>query len=314
VESFVFVVLFFSTMAFLVVFFGSLISGVIDFRAYDAIESFCMALGIFIGVNLAMTLVFLRRQCFSRDELRLLGKILMVAYVLLPLFVVLLVVANCYAFVLFQLTDRISLRVGSFLVLFEFLMVMVVLKKIAGRKISQWYHLKPLSGVGSLRQVNRYLKDAERRLGKKQFEGASEGFHSAAQMYVSVEDWRKAADCYWLAAETLAKDSLDLRFGVATLYVLSAAAYLLCDDVGKADEAVRRVKEIPKDPKVDDRGLIGFMVEVLEAVETGDPELLQEDRQKLLKSIKDKFEAYGEETALLVNKNLERLQQELDHR
>jgi hypothetical protein len=132
-------------------------------------------------------------------------------------------------------------------------------------------------------------------------------------VYLGASDWKKAADYYWLAAEVLAKDSFDMSFGVANLYVFSAAAYLLCDNVEKADDAIRRTRGILRNPKVDDRGVIGFLLEIVEAIRNGDVQELEE-RAKLLRVVKDRFEMYGEEAALLVKRNLDHTQQQTNHK
>jgi hypothetical protein len=93
-----------------------------------------------------------------------------------------------------------------------------------------------------------------------------------------------------------------------------AAAYFLGNNIGKADEAVERTKEIAKDQKVNEGGKISLTLEILEVIKAENVQLMQEEPAKVVRILKDIFGPYGEEMTLLLEKNLDRLKQESNHR
>lgn len=264
-------------------------------------------------IHAVISIVMALRSKLSSDQFWMLAKLILFLNIGFPFLFAGILTLNEY--VLLSLIGRITdyarlLYASIFLIaVFEVFCILYVGKKLFGERIRRWYHLKPISDVGVQRRAAKYLSDAEKRLKKGEFEGASEMYHSAAQMYLSVDDWGKAANNHWLAAETLAKDSADMRFGVALLYMLSAAAHFLGNDIEKVEEAMNRTKEIVRDYKVDKRGEIAVALEILEGIKAGDLQLLQKESAKAVRSVKNMFGPYGEEMALLLTKNLERIQQ-----
>jgi len=253
-----------------------------------------------------LSVPFALRDLSSSDQFKMFGKLVLVMDVVFPLAMVALYALNFYIF------DNLGWigaflhtpRLFGFFVILEFFGVLVVVKKFFGDRISRLYHLKPLSEVAAMKQAEKYLASADKRLRRKQFEGASQEFNSAAQVYISLGDWANAAKYYWSAAETLSKDSSRFGFGVSLLYVLSAAAYLLCNDLEKVNEAMRLASEISKKPKIDSRGEISFMLDILDRIRNKNVQQLREDWPRLARKIGKEFGPYSEEMVILLEKNL----------
>jgi hypothetical protein len=314
VESFVFCIGFLSFMVSIPI--VSVLLGYDFFLGlpYGALGKLLGAIVVFVAVNMVMHILFSRRQRFSPDQFRMFAKILVIVLGVAPSLLLGFVVANDYVAWELRLTAE-RYHLFTFVVAWiELLCFFIALKVFFGSQIGRWYHMKPLSELGALKLVPKFLAEAEGHLKRKEFEGASQMYGDAAKMYLYVEDWKRAADYYWLAAETLAKDAADLRFGVAMLYTLSAAAYFLGNNVGKADEAVERTKEIAKDQKVNEGGKISLTLEILEVIKAENVQLMQEEPAKVVRILKDIFGPYGEEMTLLLEKNLDRLKQESNHR
>ncbi len=71
------------------------------------------------------------------------------------------------------------------------------------------------------------------------YEGISQKHQDSALEYLRKRDWRNTAHYFWLAAETLSHEpSLDFGFGVAWLYLLSSASYIVAMDSNMARKAL----------------------------------------------------------------------------
>lgn len=258
-------------------------------------------------LHVVLSVIFALRDLSSSDQFKMLAKLMLIVDIGLPLTFSVFTALNFYVF------DRLGWTVGTgfltsrllaFYVVFEVLGILVFVKKIFGDKIRKWYHLTPLSGIATITQAQKYLADAEKRLKRGQFEGASEGFHSVAQVYVSLGDWTNAAKYYWSAAETLSKDSPSLGFGVALHYALSAAAYLLSNNLEKVNEAMMLANGISNKPKINSRGEISFTLDVLDRIRNKNVQQLLEDWPRLARKVREKLGPYGEEMVMLLERNL----------
>lgn len=205
-----------------------------------------------------------------------------------------------------------------FLLFIELLGVPAVTKIFFGERVSRWYHLKPLSQGAKLQQAEKYLAEADMRLSKSQFEGASQDYHSAAQVYLSLEDWRRSAKYYWLAAETLSRDSPTLSYGVALLYLVSASAYLFDNDLEKfksssilAEEISEKLSERLSDrarlysrDMMSPKGCITFLLDILSKIQKRETQQLRRNWRKTARKIEVNFGPYAEELIILIKKNL----------
>jgi hypothetical protein len=64
--------------------------------------------------------------------------------------------------------------------MFELMGFAALLKQALGKRISEWYHAKPLSEIDAFKLIPKYLEKAEEHLKRSEFEGASEMFSDTA--------------------------------------------------------------------------------------------------------------------------------------
>ncbi len=261
---------------------------------------------------------FALRDLHSRDQFVPFLKIAFIFGLCAPLASV-LVFLDEYVFSSLGITSGIQVLL-IFFSLFEFLGILLAIKAFFSERVSRWYHLKPLSLSTTRRQAEKYLADADRRLSKNQFEGASQEYHSAAQVYLSLDDWGKAAEHYRLAAETLARDSPSLNYGVALLYAISACAYLVNNDLESFSNSCTLARGIAE--KLSDRIIIQgivhnppdmmsarkcilFLLEVLNKIQDRETQELRRNWSKTSHKIEINFGPYAEELIILLEKNLD---------
>jgi hypothetical protein len=165
-----------------------------------------------------------------------------------------------------------------------------------------------------LKLIEEQLADADARVFISDFAGASEQYHSAAQIYLSLENWASSAKCYWTAAETLSKASAArvlvigfdfYGFGVALLYADAAFAYRLSHDLEKFKEsAVLAERAYEKITDTRAKGRVSFIFTILADIQKGETRQLGENLENNVRKIEG-YGQYTEELVTLVKKNLD---------
>lgn len=271
---------------------------------------------LFCTVSVLIATPFALRDLHSQDQFILFLKTAFIFELCAPIAGA-LTFLNEYAFKSLGITSGIQVLLLFFL-LVEFLVILFVIKAFFSERVGRWYHLKPLSLGATMRQAEKYLANAERRLSKNQFEGASQEYYSTAQVYLSLEDWSNAAKNYWLAAETLGKDSPSLSYGVALLYAISASAYQLNNDLEKYSNAsvlARGIAETLSDRLVEGRfrappeamsprKCIIFLLDILNKIHDRETQELTRTWSKTARKVRINFGPYAEELIILIKKNL----------
>lgn len=266
-------------------------------------------MGLFCVLQTLVSVPFALRDLHSPDQLRLFFKLELIIDVGSTLGASTIVLLDEYMLNFIGLTDSDSWFFICLSLLFGFIGILVAVKKVFGESISKWYHLKPLSEGARLRQAEKYLANANTRLTKNQFEGASEEYHSAAQVYLSLEDWESSAKYFWSAAESLEKDSPSLSFGVALLYLISASAYMLSNDLEKFNDAMTLARELSKKQGSDGSGAYAaerlvFILDVLDSIKNRDTQELRQSWSNIVRKIGNDFGPYADEMVILFEKNL----------
>jgi hypothetical protein len=201
----------------------------------------------------------------------------------------------------------------------ETFLLLGLTKKALGKRISRWYHLKPSSEGARLRLIEKCLADADRHLKRNEFEGASQSYNSVAQIYLSLKDWTNSAEYYFLAAETLSKDSPLLSYGVALLYAISASAYLLGNDSEKFNTSSMLAKGLSEKETdnldireqlfsrdaLSPRRRIFFILDILNSIQNRETQQLRKNWSKIARIIEINFGPYSEDLAILLKKNLD---------
>lgn len=152
------------------------------------------------------------------------------------------------------------------------------------------------------------MSNAKSRIEKGNFEGASQEFHGAATMFLRLEQWSKAAQNYLTAAETLAKEkNTKSGFGIAWLYALSSAAYLLGGEVGGAGKAVELGRKAVETYRIDKkaRERVSLLLDALAIMIGKDAAQANEVWQNLSKKLKRWNYTTVEETQILLEKDVE---------
>jgi len=273
--------------------------------------------GLYCTVILCVSCPFAVRDLHSRDQRVLFLKVASILVVGVP-------IASAIGFLNEFLFDSLAdvfwkYRLISGLFCIEGFGLLVVVKLFFGKRISRWYHLKPVSEGARLRQIEKYLTDADGHLKRNEFEGASQSFHSVAQIYLSLKDWTNSAGHYFLAAETLSKDSSRLSYGVALLYAISASAYLLSNDSEKfnASSMLAKGRSEKETDNLDIREQlfsrdalspkrrISFILDILDSIQKRETRQLRKNWSKIARTIDINFGPYAEELAILLKKNLD---------
>lgn len=164
---------------------------------------------------------------------------------------------------------------------------------------------KPLPESARLRLIDKHLTKANVRLTANHFEGASDEYHSVAQIYLRSENWADSAKYYWTGAETLAKDSESLSYGVASLYANAAFAYLLTSDLAKSKESEMLARMAYEKLKGRAKERVSFVLKILDSVQNGETKQLRDNWSSVAQKLEGNHGPYAEELVTLVKKNLD---------
>lgn len=181
--------------------------------------------------------------------------------------------------------------------------VFVLLKKIFGERVSRWLCIKGVSDTAYLDQAFSLLARAERELHRRNYEGASQYFHSAATIYANLERWRDSAENYLRAADALSMEK-DMAFGAAYTYGFAAAASIINKNVEKANQAIERGREILEREKMDSESVqkASAILSLLTTICNGDLKNAEEQWKFLERKIKQWMYANPQEAYLLFEK------------
>jgi len=273
--------------------------------------------GLYCTVILCVSCPFALRDLHSRDQRVLFLKVASLLVVGVP-------IAGAIGFLNEYLLDPLAdvfwkYRLTPWLFLIEAFGLLVVVKIFFGKRVSRWYHLKPISEGARLRQIEKYLTDADGHLKRNEFEGASQSYHSVAQIYLSLKDWTNSAEHCFLAAETLSKDSSRLSYGVALLYAISACAYLLSNDSEKFNTSLMLAKGLSEKEtdnldireqlfsrdSLSPKRRISFILDILNSIQKRETQQLRKNWSRIARTIDINFGPYAEELAILLKKNLD---------
>jgi hypothetical protein len=188
--------------------------------------------------------------------------------------------------------------------------LIVVLKKLFGRRIYGWVRIKYVPENASSEVAEKHIGEAKARLEKGFPKRASQDFHAAAVMFLRLEDWSKTAENYWMAAETLSKEpDSDLGFGISWLYALSASAHILSGNIEEAEKALALGKRILKNRKTDrnKEEKVSLILEFLAAILNRNNQQADATWQKLSRRITKWGYPTTEETIVLLKRNYDAL-------
>jgi hypothetical protein len=154
-----------------------------------------------------------------------------------------------------------------------------------------------LSMLGSavftaLRQWQSKKKWRKKRLpvaGDICYEGISQKHEDSALKYLRKQDWRNAAHYFWLAAETLSQEpSPDYGFGVAWLYLLSSASYIVFMDSNMARKALELGRQtiVSYELKGSSKKQVSMVFEIVNTLLSGDKEMSEQKLTNLKRQIK----------------------------
>jgi len=268
----------------------------------QAIPSFADLMLRLFGFHVIVTVLLAARHKFNGRQYAMLAKVMLGLDLILPLSLILWAYLALY----------VLLASGVFIltvpVLLAFFGLWALLRKLFGARVNGWVRIKYVPEKGSVNIAQKHLSNAKSRIEKGNFEGASQEFHGAATMFLRLEQWPEAAENYWTAAETLAKEpNTRSGFGIAWLYALSSAAYLLSGEVGRAGRAVelgRKAVETNKiDKKAKERALL--LLDALAIMMGKDAAQANEVWQNLSKKLKRWNYTTVEETQTLLEKDVE---------
>jgi hypothetical protein len=198
-------------------------------------------------------------------------------------------------------------------VVLAFFGLWALLRKLFGARAYEWVRIKYVPKKGSVHVAQKHLSNAKSRIEKGNFEGASQEFHGAATMFLRLEQWPEAAKNYWTAAETLAKEqNTGSGFGIAWLYALSSAAYLLSGEVGGAGKAVELGRNAVETCKIDNKAKerVSLLLDAMTAMLRKDVAQANEIWQNLSKKLKRWNYPTVEETRILLEKNINAMTQD----
>lgn len=189
-----------------------------------------------------------------------------------------------------------------------FVALIAFLKKSLGSLVREWVSIKYIPANTSLNAADKHLIDAKARIEQRHFKGASDAFRAAAVVYVRLEDWQKTAENYWSAAEILSEEpDVALDSHVAWLYALSAAAYLLNRDFGKAEKALKLGRGLLASGEIEKSKFekLASMFDFLEALQKQNAQQISEMWRKLARRIGKWDYPIMDETILLLEKNMD---------
>jgi hypothetical protein len=317
VESVFFIGFFFGSLAFIPLFFFFIRYWFSLEQNFGVAGVVGVVAGLYCTVILCVSCPFALRDLHSRDQRVLFLKIASLLGVGVP-------IAGAIGFLNEYLLDPLAnilwkYDIIGWLFLIEAFGLLAVVKIFLGKRISRWYHLKPISEGARQRQIEKCLADADRHLKKNEFEGASQMYHSVAQIYLSLKEWTNSAKYYFLAAETLSKDSSRLSYGVALLYAISASAYLLSNDSekfntsstlakglsGKETDNVDIREQLFSRDALSPKGSISFILDILNSIQKRETQQLRKNWSRIARTIDINFGPYAEELAILLKKNLD---------
>lgn len=173
------------------------------------------------------------------------------------------------------------------------------------KKKKKRHKLEPPAESARLRLIEKHLTSANLQLVANHFEGASDEYHSVAQIYLRSENWADSAKYYWTGAETLAKDSESLSYGVASLYANAAFAYLLTSDLAKSKESETLARMAYEKLKGRAKERVSFVLNILDSVQNGETKQLRDNWSNVAQKLEDNYGPYAEELVTLVKKNLD---------
>lgn len=268
---------------------------------FGAVGFYSGTLVTIFSLHAIVSFILALRFHFAHRQFKMLAKSLLLIDTLLPISFILLFICALY---IIEVTSIFFPFVP--LMALGYIGLIAVLKKFFGSRVYEWIRIKYVPERTSLEVAEKHLCNAKARLEKEYFEGASQEFHAAALMFLRLEDWSKTAENYWTAAETLSKEpDPDFGFGIAWLYALSASAYLLNGNYGKAEKLLELGKETLKKQKIDKKvkEKVSLILDFLTAIQNKNLQQVNDTWKNLKRRMSKWRYPVTEETILLLERN-----------